>query len=41
MRVYFEQGAVAPATEGVVELLIPWDDLKGVLKSGVQDILSS
>jgi hypothetical protein len=41
MRVYFEQGAVAPPTEGVVELLIPWDDLKGVLKSGVQDILSS
>jgi hypothetical protein len=41
MRVYFAQGTVASSTDGVVELLIPWANLKDVLKPGVQDILSS
>lgn len=41
MKVFFEQGAVGPASAGVVELTIPWDNLTDVMKPGVADIVTS
>jgi hypothetical protein len=41
MRVYFAQGLVAPESQGIVELTVPWDDLGDVLKPGVAQIVSS
>ena len=41
MKVYFAQGTVAPSTQGVVELTLPWTDLQDVLKPGVLEVVSS
>lgn len=41
MKVFFAEGAVAPESAGVVELIIPWDNLGDVMKSGVADIVTS
>jgi hypothetical protein len=41
MKLYFEQGVVAPPSQGVVELTIPWVNLQDVLKPGVLQTLSS
>lgn len=41
MRVYFDQGLVAPEAEGIIDLTIPWDNLDGVLKPGVAQIVAS
>jgi hypothetical protein len=40
MRVYFAQGLVAPESEGIVDLTIPWDSLGDVLKPGVAQIVA-
>ena len=40
MRVYFAQGLVAPESEGIVDLTIPWDNLDDVLKPGVAQIVA-
>jgi hypothetical protein len=40
MRVLFNEGAVAPSSQGIVELTIPWANLKDLLKPGVLDTLS-
>lgn len=41
MRLYFEQGVVAPEEEGIIDLTIPWANLDGVLKPGVAQIVAS
>jgi hypothetical protein len=41
MRLYFEQGLVAPAEEGIIDLTIPWDKLDDLLKPGVAQIVAS
>ena len=41
MRVYFEQGLVAPEEEGIIDLTIPWENLDGVLEPGVAQIVAS
>jgi hypothetical protein len=41
MRVYFVPGLVAPESEGIVDLTIPWDNLDDVLKPGVAQIVAS
>lgn len=41
MRVYFEQGLVAPDSAGIVDLTIPWDKVNDVFKPGVAQIVSS
>ena len=41
MRVFFAQGTVAPSSMRVVELTIPWADLKDLLKPGMLDTLPS
>jgi hypothetical protein len=41
MRVYFKQGLVAPKSEGIVDVTIPWDKLKDLMKPGVAKIVSS
>jgi hypothetical protein len=41
LHVFFEQGTVAPASAGIVDLTVPWADLADVMKSGVQQIVSS
>lgn len=41
MRVFFEQGTVAPNAAGIVEVTVPWDNLTDVMKSGVAQIVSS
>ena len=41
MRVYFDQGLVAPEAEGIIDLTIPWDNLDDVLKPGVAQIVAS
>ena len=41
MRVYFDQGLVAPDEEGIIDLTIPWDNLDDVLKPGVVQIVAS
>jgi hypothetical protein len=40
MRLYFAQGLVAPESEGIVDLTIPWDNLNDVLKPGVAQIVA-
>ncbi|OBC00075.1 hypothetical protein A5784_21340 [Mycobacterium sp. 852013-50091_SCH5140682] len=41
LHVFFDQGTVAPSSSGIVDITIPWSDLDGVMKSGVQQIVSS
>jgi hypothetical protein len=41
MRVFFQQGTVAPTSFGVVDLLIPWDHLSDLLKPGVLQQVTS
>jgi hypothetical protein len=41
MRLYFDQGLVAPEAEGIIDLTIPWDKLNDVLKPGVAQIVAS
>jgi hypothetical protein len=41
MHVFFAQGTVAPSSSGIVDLTIPWSNLDDVMKSGVQQIVSS
>ncbi len=41
MRVYFDQGTVAPQSSGVVELTIPWENLSDLLKPGVLQKVTS
>lgn len=41
MRVYFEQGLVAPDSAGIVDLTIPWVKVNDVFKPGVAQIVSS
>ena len=41
MRVYFEQGLVAPETAGIVDLAIPWEELEDALKPGILEIVAS
>jgi hypothetical protein len=41
MKVYFAQGTVAPASDGVVDVTIPWTELSGVLNASVADVVRS
>jgi hypothetical protein len=41
MRVYFDQGLVAPEEAGVVDVTIPWEELEDVLKPGIAHIVTS
>jgi hypothetical protein len=41
MKVYFAQGVVAPSSEGVVELTIPWASLSDVMNPSIAKIVSS
>lgn len=41
LHVFFDQGTVAPSSTGIVDLTIPWSNLDDVMKSGVQQIVSS
>jgi hypothetical protein len=41
MRVFFAEGTVALSSAGVVDLTIPWADIKDLLKPGVLDTVSS
>ncbi|WP_029370199.1 RsiV family protein [Mycobacterium sp. UM_WWY] len=41
LHVFFDQGTVAPSSSGIVDITIPWSDLNSVMKSGVQQIVSS
>lgn len=41
MKVYFAQGVVAPASDGVVELTIPWSSLSEVMNPSIAKIVAS
>jgi hypothetical protein len=41
MKVYFPQGKVAPSSEGVVELTIPWDSLSDVMNPSIAKVVAS
>jgi hypothetical protein len=41
MKVYFAQGLVAPSSEGVVELTIPWDSLSDVMNPSIAKVVAS
>jgi hypothetical protein len=41
MKVYFAQGTVAPASEGVVDVTIPWSSLSDVMSPSIAKIVSS
>ena len=41
MHVFFDQGAVAPAAAGIVDVTVPWESLGGAMKSGVAAIVAS
>lgn len=41
LTVYFDQGLVAPDSDGVVPVTIPWDRLSDVANSAVVDVVSS
>jgi hypothetical protein len=41
MKVYFGQGVVAPSSEGVVDVTIPWSSLSDVMNPSVAKIVAS
>ncbi len=41
MRIYFEEGAVAPSSYGLVELTVPWDELGDVLDPDMSAVVTS